>query len=134
MRTKSKTTRLRKKLERELDQLIARYVKKRDQNRCRRCNTYYPDGSSGLHAAHIMSRVRKRTRWRGENIIALCFTCHLRWWHVHPIEAAAWIRKLLGDEWIDNLIVYSKETNKWTLADLQQERNKLEEIVSNPTL
>lgn len=33
-----------------------------------------------------------------DNVVALCFACHMTWWHKEPIEAGAWIKDYLNPE------------------------------------
>lgn len=32
-------------------------------------------------------------KWMPRNLKALCFFCHLHWWHKNPIEAGDWYKK-----------------------------------------
>lgn len=42
-----------------------------------------------------------------ENVKALCFSCHLVWWHKNPIEAGEWLKTVLPKERIDRLKMMS---------------------------
>jgi hypothetical protein len=30
--------------------------------------------------------------WILENILTLCYACHIHWWHKNPLEAAKWFK------------------------------------------
>jgi hypothetical protein len=76
-----------------------RAVKERDGYSCRRCYTWFPEGPPrrGLHAHHIFTRSRRRTRHDVENGVSLCYGDH-RWAHANPIEFLAWMRDELGED------------------------------------
>lgn len=73
-------------------------VRARDKA-CRRCGE-----TSGLDAAHIMSRRYKATRHDMEtpNIIALCRSCH-KWNHDYPQEFEEWVISWMGEQKYEEL-------------------------------
>lgn len=87
-RTRSKQTRIRRRLVLELDAIVRALVFDRDGNKCVRCpaeqylapSHVYPKGTFG------------NLRWELDNLKTLCLACH-RWWHMNPVEAADWWRK-----------------------------------------
>ena len=79
-----------KKAKKELDTLLSRHVRSRD-GICQKCRK-----TPATQAAHIFSRGRLSTRWDEENIIGLCFYCHLYWAHREPVEFTLWIIDRLG--------------------------------------
>jgi hypothetical protein len=66
-----------------LDKLCREVVRRRDRGRCCWC------GKAGTDWAHVHGRRSHSLRWRLENSMMLCRTCHARW-HAHPWEAAQW--------------------------------------------
>ena len=65
-------------------------VRARDGWTCQRCGKHYPPPTRALHAAHLFSRGRRRTRTEPDAGVAACYGCH-RWLDAHPDE-----RKALG--------------------------------------
>lgn len=50
-----------------------------------------------LQTSHIYPVGRyPASRFDPDNAVALCSTCHIFWWHKHPLDAADWIRARLG--------------------------------------
>ena len=47
-----------------------------------------------------------------------CFPCHPEWWHKNPLEAAKFIEKTRGKDYIDKLKVYDITLPKLTLHQL----------------
>jgi 5-methylcytosine-specific restriction endonuclease McrA len=66
--------------------------------RCERCAT--SDGRLEWH--HIITRAIRATRWRPENGVALCMTCH-RWYHRSPRLGVAWFVEKYGQGRLDLL-------------------------------
>jgi hypothetical protein len=67
-------------------------VRARDGWKCQRCGKYYAPPTRALHAAHLFSRGRRRTRTEPDAGVAACYGCH-RYLDAHPDE-----RKALGIE------------------------------------
>ena len=68
----------------------------RDEGKCRKCGK-----SNTLCASHIYPKGKyKRMRYLLDNVISLCYYCHIHWWHKNPIEAKEW-----ADENIDTVIM-----------------------------
>jgi len=42
-----------------------------------------------------------------DNIKALCFSCHLGWWHKNPIEASEWLKTVIPKSRLDRLKLMS---------------------------
>ena len=112
----------RKRLISELDQLISQVCKKRWGGRCGIC------GGPGSQAHHYFSRKSYGSvRWDMENLIWLCFSCHIR--RVHQggdVELArdAIIHKL-GVDGFDRLKVRANKVCKITVLDLIKIRESL---------
>lgn len=78
-------------------------VRERSNWTCERCHKKYEKGSQGLHCSHVFSRAAAHTAFLPDNAFALCFNCHLYWWHSNPIEAAEWAESKLGQDTLDTL-------------------------------
>jgi 5-methylcytosine-specific restriction endonuclease McrA len=79
-----------------LDKLWSQIV--RSRGKCERCGK-----TTGLQAAHIISRTHKNTRWDLENGLCLCGGCHIFFAHKEPLEFAEFVRDRLGQKNYDNL-------------------------------
>jgi len=76
-------------IKKKLEILVKSYVKTRDNYTCQRCGKKLE--KSNCHASHIFP-VSKGLMWAydPENIITLCFHCHINFWHKNPTEAYLW--------------------------------------------
>jgi len=104
----------RKLLERELDRLWARRVK--ECGKCEHCSM-----TGNLHAAHIISRRHKNTRWDIRNGICLCRRCHLFFAHREPLEFAEFVKSKLDEKEYTSLMMRGRMSGK----DLDLELIKL---------
>ena len=76
-----------------LEGLLHNAVVSRDGGKCRKCGSL-----TRLSAAHIYSKGKHRKmRYILENVITLCYRCHIHWAHKEPIEFTEWIQSELGE-------------------------------------
>lgn len=75
------------KLITDCDEVFSLMVRRRD-GMCVRCYSIRT-----LQAAHIASRDAKSGRWDMLNALTMCFPCHIRWAHRHPLEFVAWVKR-----------------------------------------
>jgi 5-methylcytosine-specific restriction endonuclease McrA len=84
-----------------LNGLLHEIVGFRDK-RCLRC------GNPKWQLSHIYPKGRyRRMEFEPENVKALCYACHLNWWHKNPIEAHEWLRLIYSKEKLDRLKLMS---------------------------
>lgn len=58
----------------------------RDQGMCVRCGS-----TSNLAASHVYPKGKHRSmEYDLDNVKTLCYSCHIQWWHKHPLDAAEW--------------------------------------------
>ena len=70
----------------ELRRLLKEACFARDNNTCQRCRKI-----DTLSPSHIYPKGRYRNiEFDVENVITLCYACHLQFWHKNPIEAWNW--------------------------------------------
>ena len=112
----------RKRLIKELDKLWTEIVKLRAGNKCQYCGR----NNIRLNAHHIHSRSRYATRWDLDNGVCLCFTHH-RLMHDDPEEAMKFYKTLFTQEQWEQLKTKAHQLAKFSLADLEQMRDKLKE-------
>ncbi len=111
-----------------LERLLHDAVFIRDRGNCRRCH-----GTSGLSASHIYPKGRyQKMRYYLDNVVLLCYSCHIHWWHKHPIEAAEWIRTELGDEMMTRLRLRANYVDK-TPVDYKLIKLYLEQFIKDAT-
>lgn len=71
----------------KLKKLLHQLVVVRDK-KCLHCGA-----KKILHASHIFPKGRyKDVEWDPDNVKALCYRCHLHWWHKDPLEAGEWFK------------------------------------------
>ncbi|MEK6819014.1 MAG: HNH endonuclease [Nanoarchaeota archaeon] len=102
-----------KRLKTELDRVFSLYIRQRDKV-CRRCGI-----NQNLQCSHIMSRVSQNLRWDERNAMALCYKCHLTWWHKEPLEAAEWCKTIIGEEAYKSLLKEKYEIKQWAIQELR---------------
>lgn len=84
-----------KQLKSGLDILWSKTIKARDKYACCRCHKFYDEGSKGINAHHIFSRVHNSTRFSLLNGVTLCVGCH-RFAHREPLIFHRWLEKKIG--------------------------------------
>ena len=104
-KTRLRKTSKRKADTRALDQLCRDLVLARDGHRCRKCGKEASPGRGGaLQSAHILPKGQyPALRWELDNLLVLCYRCHLHWWHKSPIDAWMWVRSEIGAEKLERL-------------------------------
>lgn len=83
----------RAKLKKKLDVAAKTAAKVRDNYTCQKCGR--TDNIHGSHVYPVSSG--DLLRWDIMNIKALCFHCHMSWWHKNPLEAAEWFNDTFPD-------------------------------------
>lgn len=81
------------------DKLISELVHQRDKHICQRC------GRPGNNAHHIFSRKYLSCRHLPQNLILLCFACHLHVAHGEPEKFRDFIIQRIGQSEFDRLKV-----------------------------
>lgn len=79
----------RQKIIKKLDAITTKLVMHRDNRTCVKCGKK----DLQLNTSHVVGRTLLHLRWNLNNVMCLCFYCHLRWWHEKPLEAADWFRE-----------------------------------------
>src|SRR3989304_3584837 len=95
---------------RKTDSLFSKYIRKRDNYTCQRCEKKYPEKSQGLHCSHFFGRRAESTRFEPLNADAICMGCH-SYFHANPFEYTIWKKRQLGEESF-NLLELQKNTYK----------------------
>mgnify|MGYP001558060187 CR=1 FL=1 len=96
-RTKRRTSK--KAAVRRLDAEFRKLIMQRDGWTCQKCGKAYPEGSRGIQVSHFYTKGQHEwMRYDPDDACAMCFRCHLIWWHYEPLEAAVWLKGYLGDE------------------------------------
>ena len=72
----------------KLKKLLHQLVVIRDK-KCLRCGS-----EKRLSASHIYPKgSHPAMKWMPRNLMCLCYSCHIFWWHKSPIEAGEWFKK-----------------------------------------
>lgn len=69
---------------RSIDNMFSRVIRARDRI-CQHCGT-----DKSLQCSHVLPRTYLSVRWNTDNAIALCYRCHIYWWHKYPHDASQW--------------------------------------------
>lgn len=87
-----------------LNALLHEILLKRDKV-CLRC------GNPKFQASHIYNKGRYRgMEFDPDNLKALCFACHLGWWHKNSPDTHEWLAKTIPKARLDRLKLLSKQT------------------------
>ena len=114
-------------LNRLLDTLWSKAVKKLAKEKCEHCgSTQY------LNSHHIFGRRNFPVRWNVNNGVCLCAKCHQFSSqfsaHQTPTLLTDWIRSKRGEEWYSQLVMMTA-IPKLTLSDKEELREELEKII-----
>ena len=81
-----------RKLKQRLDLLVKEFAHERDGQICLRCKKSREQVV--LQAAHVDGKGKYvRLRFEPDNILSLCYACHLHWAHKQPREFTDWFRE-----------------------------------------
>lgn len=65
-------------------------AKERDKGICQHCGKLIQNPLDA-HGSHILPEgAYPLMSAEVDNIILLCYRCHINWWHKHPLEASEW--------------------------------------------
>lgn len=65
-------------------------AKERDNFICQKCGKKVE--GMNAHGSHIYNEGTYRSMSADpDNILTMCYYCHINWWHKNPISAAAWM-------------------------------------------
>jgi 5-methylcytosine-specific restriction endonuclease McrA len=109
----------RTKLRKACDNAWSAYIHTRDMV-CQKCGS-----NKLLSAHHIIHRVHLSLRWEEENGILLCFHCHIQVAHKDPTLFTDWLVSFKGKEFVDDLIVRSSQSVKFSNKDLIDKTEEL---------
>ncbi len=111
-------------LTKKLDSAWSELVKKRAGYKCEVCGK-----NQILNSHHYISRSNRQLRWFVQNGICVCPGCHLfsnNSFHKNPVFGHFWMEE---NRWEDFQYITCKmnEIKKWTLVDMQELLDKLNE-------
>lgn len=134
MRKKSKSQSIsKKKLNDENVEIAKLIAKERDKYTCQHC--WKTSKQTAIHASHVINEARDhRLASDPENIKALCYNCHINWWHKNPIEAGQrfiekrpWRYEKLQEKHIEYMKLGSISIS-WMIERNQMLREKCKEM------
>jgi 5-methylcytosine-specific restriction endonuclease McrA len=86
----------RKKISDKLKKITREIVRQQFHNKCAKCGKHIEGVDS--QKAHIKSvGAYPHLQFDLQNMILLCYHCHIGWWHHEPTEAGAWFKKEFQD-------------------------------------
>jgi len=100
------------------DRIFSDCIRERADHTCEHCGQFIGKTVS-CHAAHIHGRSARSTRWCADNAICLCASCHFEF-GTHPTEFTAWLRKYLGEGYLDMLNERTRAIKKWTKHEKEE--------------
>ena len=114
-----------KEIEKELDEVFSKFIRARDK-RCCRCGS-----PKRLTASHYWSRRHKSTRFDEDNVIALCFPCHIHQWEKEKQgDYKIYMTRRLGEQKMQLLEMKARSIAKYSAGEmlcmLQYYQKKLE--------
>lgn len=108
-KTRQKTS-IRGKLLSEVDALFRQYVLKDCEQICEWCLRHMP-----VQIAHILPKGKyPRLRYHQQNILLLCYHCHLYRWHKDPMIASRFLDELKGKDYRLKLLTIDQTMPKLT--------------------
>ena len=128
------------KAKRRLDRLFSELVLMRDNRTCRWCGKAKDETGKQfkMDCSHCIPREVLRLRWDDRNGITLCFACHkvkrLNSWHGSPLVAVAWLRRELGDQHCDRLLVEAHQPYDFTEEEFKRIDRRLTFMLANAGL
>lgn len=108
------------------------YIRERDNWTCFTCGKYAT--GSAMHAGHFVSRVRSATMFDERNVHAQCYACNIHK-KGNGAEYAVRIIERYGADVLDELVVKSRQTHKFTYEELEQiyqsSKSRLKDLTKN---
>lgn len=87
----------------ELNKLIHQILELRDK-KCLRC------GNPEFQASHIYPKgTYRKLEFDSKNILALCYRCHIHWWHKDVKVAVKWFEQTFPD--LDKYLLLRSQTS-----------------------
>ena len=76
----------------ECVKIAKRTAKERDGYICQHCEKKV--AGKNAHGSHIYNEGQYKSMSADpENILCMCYYCHINWWHKNPLEASEWFRE-----------------------------------------
>lgn len=57
----------------------------------------------------------RRIEFEPENILPLCYACHIHWWHKNPLEAREWLATVVSSKVLNRLKMATLDRSKWSM-------------------
>ena len=96
------------------DVRVSKKVRKRDKL-CRKCKK-----TKSTQCAHIFSRSNMATRWEMDNLLGMCYYCHIFWAHRNPVEFAEWCKEEIGIKKYNKLKKLAATIKQWTVEEINK--------------
>jgi len=102
--------------------LVKKVVYLRDKSMCQHCHKEV--SGHNRHPNHVIPQSHGNIlKYDIENIITMCFHCHMNWWHKNPLEAALWFEAAFNIRYkylIRKKEMYLKITESWLDEQIEE--------------
>jgi hypothetical protein len=115
------------KLKKKAWDACSKYVRAKTTN-CEHCKK-----QGNLQAHHYFGRRKLSTMFDENNLVVVCWACHLHWAHQFPEECRDLLIARIGQEAFDTLKLKSNQHRKYTKEDLVLIRKEFEELLKELT-
>lgn len=88
---------------------------------------------TNIHWSHIINEAKDhRLAINPYNIKALCYNCHLNWWHKNPLAAWDWFKSKWPWRWDELKNTYIENMKLWSISIVRLEE-QYEDLVKIAT-
>lgn len=94
----------------KLDTIFSIYIRLRDKH-CQKCGR-----EDNLQCSHVIPRDHYALRWNENNCKALCYKCHLHWWHKDILDAQNWFKEKFPER-AKYLLEHRNDMSDYSLED-----------------
>lgn len=116
----------RQKIVKKLDKITTEIVRRRDVT-CQKCGRFC--SGSNAHKSHIKSKgAYPHLQFDLQNVMLLCYHCHINWWHKEPTEAGLWFKKTFPERY-KYLEKAKQDKNHYMESDLEEMYERYKEML-----
>ena len=107
------------------DHTFSEFIKLRDQ-RCQR----WGKQTGQLETSHFFSRANQALRCDPDNACLKCNACH-RWWHKNPVDAAEWLKSIIGEAAYELLRYKARQPQKFSTFSKDERRKEQQQQIKD---
>ena len=96
----------------KIDKLFRETVLSKREHKCEWCGK----SPETVFISHILPKGKyPRLRFVEDNVLLLCYYCHMERWHKNPLEAEAFIMEKFGKDYRKELLIIEKTQDPHTM-------------------